>query len=100
MDNGFGDEDDDGNGGGIPDMDQDPLAWWKTKQKDFPLLSRVARKYLGIPAASAAAERMFSYTGLRVGKLNAHLDDDNLLSLMMVRSLTKFIQRWGVEYLP
>ena len=88
-----------GAGGGIPDMKQDPLAWWQTRTGEFPMLSRVARKYLGIPAASAAAERMFSYTGLRVGKLNSNLDDDALLSLVFVRALSKFVARWGPQYL-
>ena len=58
----------------------------------------MARKYLGIPAASAAAERMFSYTGLRVGKTNSHLGDDTLLSMMMVRSLTAFLGEWEKKY--
>ena len=98
LDNGPG-EGVEGTGGGQPDMSVDPLQWWKLNQASFPILARVARKYLAIPASSAAAERMFSYTGMRVGKCNAKLDDETLLSLMLIRSLTKFVQRWGPKYL-
>ena len=97
LDNGPGA--DGGAGGGIPDMGQDPLSWWKIHANEYPFIARVARKYLAIPAASAAAERMFSYTGLRVGKLNAKLDDEALLSLMMVRALTRFVDEYGPKYL-
>jgi hypothetical protein len=95
-DSGYGDAE--GRGGGIPTMEVDPCAFWKTRAKEFPLLNRVARKYLSIPAASAAAERMFSYTGLRVGKLNANLDDEALLCLMQIRAFTAFIDKWGSKY--
>src|SRR5207253_2001403 len=28
---------------------KNPLSWWKPKQEIFPILSIIARKYLGIP---------------------------------------------------
>ena len=43
---------------------------------------------------------MFSYTGMRVGKVNAQLGDDSLLDMMLIRSLTAFVDRWGPQYLP
>jgi len=80
-------------------MPCDPLLWWRDRVLDYPALSRVARKYLAIPAASAAAERMFSYTGLRVGKINANLGDETLLDMMLVRCLTSFVEKWGPKYM-
>ena len=41
----------------------DPIEFWKKQQYAFPALSRVARKYLCIPATSASSERTFSTTG-------------------------------------
>jgi hypothetical protein len=40
-----------------------PLKFWKSNQYKFPLLAKLAKKYLGIPASSAAVERMFSIAG-------------------------------------
>ena len=40
-----------------------PLKFWKSNQYKFPLLAKLAKKFLGIPASSASAERMFSIAG-------------------------------------
>ncbi|XP_038161489.1 E3 SUMO-protein ligase ZBED1-like [Cyprinodon tularosa] len=45
------------------DGEQDPLAWWRVHNVNFPWLSRLARKYLCIPATSAPSERLFSASG-------------------------------------
>ena len=81
-----------------PDMTQNPLPWWKNNEKKLPILSRLARKYLAIPSASAAVERLFSYTGNRVGKKNANLGDETLLSMMLVRGLSKFVDMYEPRY--
>lgn len=49
----------------------DPIEFWKKQQYAFPALSRVARKYLCIPATSASSERTFSTTGLIILKRGA-----------------------------
>ncbi|KAK0155081.1 Zinc finger BED domain-containing protein 1 [Merluccius polli] len=43
--------------------DADPLQWWKKQEENFPRLSKLARKYLSIPATSAPSERLFSVGG-------------------------------------
>ena len=39
------------------------LDFWKTYEKTFPELAILAKKYLSVPASSAAVERMFSISG-------------------------------------
>ena len=40
-----------------------PLQWWKENERKFPRISKLARKYLQIPATSASSERSFSTFG-------------------------------------
>lgn len=37
---------------------EDPRAWWRTHKALFAVLSRVARKFLSVPATSAPVERV------------------------------------------
>ena len=42
---------------------EDPLTWWKTHEKRFNLLSKLAKKYLCVPGTSVPSERLFSKAG-------------------------------------
>ena len=39
------------------------LNFWKTYESIYPSLAKLAKKYLSVPASSAAVERMFSISG-------------------------------------
>ena len=62
----------------------DPLNWWKINQNRFPLLARLARKYLCIPATSAPSERVFSSAGNIVTHRRSTLSSDIVNSLVFV----------------
>jgi hAT family C-terminal dimerisation region len=42
---------------------EDPVVYWKQRALGFPLVSKVARKYLATPPSSVSSERMFSTAG-------------------------------------
>ena len=45
------------------DVDICSFKWWASQASNFPILSELAKKYLAIPATSAASERLFSDAG-------------------------------------
>ena len=47
----------------LHDIDDSPLKWWKSKDTKFPLLAKMAKKYLCVCATSVASERIFSLAG-------------------------------------
>ena len=54
-------------------MDEDPceinpLIWWKRNEARYPTLSKMARKYLALPATSTPSECAFSIAGFIVNK--------------------------------
>uniref|UniRef100_A0A915MRX1 HAT C-terminal dimerisation domain-containing protein n=1 Tax=Meloidogyne javanica TaxID=6303 RepID=A0A915MRX1_MELJA len=58
----------------------DPLDFWKSNQKKFPLLSEAARKFLSPPATSVPSEQLFStardvftYRRMRIGPKKAEM---------------------------
>jgi len=44
---------------GLP-FQEDPLAWWMAKEMDMPILAKLAKAYMSIPASQASCERLFS----------------------------------------
>ncbi len=40
-----------------------PLAYWKINGVRFPLLQKLAKRLLSVPASSTASERIFSKAG-------------------------------------
>ena len=49
-----------GNEDKLREYSQNPLKFWCSHSKSFPLLSKIAKEILVIPASNASAERIFS----------------------------------------
>ncbi|XP_065899204.1 E3 SUMO-protein ligase ZBED1-like [Dysidea avara] len=45
------------------EKEEHPLTWWKYNAVRYPILSKLAKKYLAIPATSVPSERAFSIAG-------------------------------------
>lgn len=67
----------------------DPLVWWKNNQHRYPFLSKLARKYLCIPATSAPSERVFSSSGNIVTNRRSNLTPDIVKSLVFLHHNSK-----------
>ena len=68
-----------------PPMHEDVLKWWASNETKFPALSVMARQYLGVPATSASAERLFSVAGRTYDDLRQNLKDEMLETTMWAR---------------
>ena len=62
-----------------------PLAWWKLNESYFPLLSRLAKRIMGIPATSVASERVFSTAGDIVTATRSTLRAENVDMLIFIK---------------
>jgi hypothetical protein len=61
-------------------FESDPLVWWQKQEESFPILSKLAKKYLAVYACSTSNERLFSDAG-------------NLLTAKRTRMSPKLLKR-------
>ena len=65
--------------------DNDPLMWWKSYgQSNYPMMSRLARKYLCACATSVPSERVFSTAGNVVTPLRSLLKPEKVNMLVFL----------------
>jgi hypothetical protein len=62
----------------------DPLKWYQQNENRFPLLSKLARRFLCIPATSASSERVFSCAGNVVTSKRNRLNVENVEALVVL----------------
>ena len=64
-------------------MSTNPLTWWNNiGQRQFPFISKVAFKYLIIPATSVPCERLFSIAGQVLNEKRSSLKDETAAALI------------------
>jgi hypothetical protein len=61
-----------------------PLEWWAVHLHKFPLISKVARKFLCSPVTSASSERVFSVAGRVIEKRRNRLTGLNAENLIFL----------------
>lgn len=69
--------------------DFDVLKWWKSNEKFYPYLSKVALQVHSIPASCAAAERAFSLAGNVITEKRSRLGPKSIDSLLFLQSYFK-----------
>jgi len=75
----------------IQDCDNvfDPLSWWSKSSCKLPLLCKLAKQILVIPASSAESERHFSTAGKIARKDRAHLSSSAVEASVLVAQALK-----------
>ena len=58
------------------DWEENPFTWWAQNEKYFPNIAILAQRYLSVPAASAASERMFSDAGNLMGPKRTRMNPE------------------------
>lgn len=63
-----------------------PCDWWRNHKSNYPLLSKIARDYIGIPSTSVPSEQAFSKSGELVNKKRNRLGDNSIEACMCLNS--------------
>ena len=61
------------------------LAWWKSFENKFPVLSAIARDILTIPASTVASEQAFSASGRLINPRRIMLQEETVETCMCLR---------------
>lgn len=64
---------------------ENPLAWWKDREVQFPNVGFLARQILGIVGTQVETERIFSVVGLITDARRRHIGPENLNKLVLIR---------------
>ena len=69
----------------------DPLLWWKEREMLYPLVAKLAKKYLAIPASTAPSERVFSVAKNILQKKRWNLLPSRLSKHIFLRKNSKLL---------
>ena len=75
----------------------DPYLWWSTNKNQYPVLHKLAMKYLSMPATSVPSERLFSDAKNLITPLRIHLSSFVINQLMFLKRNREYIDIYGVE---
>ena len=64
----------------------DPCKWWGEHKMQYPILAKIAREYICIPATSVPSEQSFSKSGELISKRRNRLGDRAIEACMCLNS--------------
>lgn len=67
-----------------PQIQGNPLDWWKSREGSMPTLAKVAKAILCVPGSSVPSERVFSKSGQLLNKRRASLKSKNVDMLIFL----------------
>ncbi|CAG8839523.1 14453_t:CDS:1, partial [Cetraspora pellucida] len=66
-------------------LKKDPLVWWDLHSKKFPVLSKLARIYLAVPATFNPSERLFSDAGNLMTSKRTHISPELFKRMLFLK---------------
>ncbi len=75
----------------IESPNTNPYEWWKNHKLQYPILSKIARDYIGIPSTSVPSEQAFSKSGELISKRRNRLGDSAIEACMCLNSWIKLL---------
>ena len=80
----------------LPALEEyDSFTWWATNKVQYPVLHKMAMKYLSIPATSVLSERLFSDANNLVTPQRTHLDSCIINKIMFLKRNRKHVDIFG-----
>ncbi|XP_078022888.1 E3 SUMO-protein ligase ZBED1-like [Epinephelus lanceolatus] len=67
-------------------LSESPLDWWKDHHREYPLLAKLAKRYLCVPGTSVSAEHVFSTAGDIVTAQRSSLTTEHVDQLLFLQS--------------
>ena len=82
----------------LPALEEyDPYTWWLTNKNQYPILHKLAMKYLSIPATSVPSERLFSDAKNLITPQRTRLDSYLIDQLMFLKRNREYVDIYGAE---
>ncbi|CAF3643806.1 unnamed protein product [Rotaria sp. Silwood1] len=66
-----------------------PLDFWRYHAKQFPLLSKLAKRIYSISATSCNVEHQFSSAGLVINQGRTNINPEHIDNILLIRSFKK-----------
>jgi hypothetical protein len=80
----------------LPALEENnPYSWWLTNKNQYPVLHKLAMKYLPIPATSVPSERLFSDAKNLITPQRTRLSSFIINQLMFLKRNREFINIYG-----
>jgi hypothetical protein len=76
---------------------QKVLDWWKENARKYPILSKMARDYLAVPASGSSVEREFSVSGRIATWARNRLKPSTIANAMMYKSALRKSHKWETK---
>jgi hypothetical protein len=67
------------------------LSYWSSKATIYPILTKMVKDILSVPASSAPIERIFSISSFLMRPHRSSLNDRNLQNLMILKANKKWL---------